>query len=69
MLEALALAQGMNKTAKYDAKLIRNSPSGRTEADLPLKPILANQAPDPKLKTETYSSFQSAAANSGPTRA
>ncbi len=50
VLEALALAQGMNKTAKYDAKLIRNSPSGRTEADLPLKPILANQAADPKLK-------------------
>jgi len=50
VLQALALAQGINKTAKYDAKLIRTSASGRTEADLPLKKILANQAPDPKLE-------------------
>ncbi|MGA2902589.1 MAG: polysaccharide biosynthesis/export family protein [Candidatus Korobacteraceae bacterium] len=50
VLQALALAQGMNKTAKYDAKLIRNSPSGRTESDLPLKRILANQVTDPKLQ-------------------
>lgn len=50
VLQALALAQGMNKTAKYDAKLIRNSPAGRTETDLPLKQILANQAADPKLQ-------------------
>jgi len=50
VLKALALAQGMNKTAKYDAKLIRNAPAGRTESDLPLKKILANQAADPKLQ-------------------
>ena len=50
VLQALALAQGMNKTAKYDARLIRNAPSGRVESDLPLKRILANQAPDPKLE-------------------
>jgi len=50
VLKALALAQGMNKTARYDAKLIRSTPSGRTEADLPLKKILANQAADPKLQ-------------------
>ncbi|HUI84629.1 MAG TPA: polysaccharide biosynthesis/export family protein [Candidatus Binatia bacterium] len=50
VLQALALARGINKTAKYDGKLIRNSPSGRTEADLPLKKILANHAPDPKLQ-------------------
>jgi polysaccharide biosynthesis/export protein len=50
VLQALALAQGMNKTAKYDARLIRNSAAGRTEADLALKKILANQAPDPKLQ-------------------
>ncbi len=50
VLKALALAQGMNKTAKYDAKLIRNAPSGRSESDLPLKKILANQALDPKLQ-------------------
>jgi polysaccharide export outer membrane protein len=50
VLQAIALAQGMNKTAKFDAKLIRNTPSGRTESDLPLKRILANQVTDPKLQ-------------------
>jgi polysaccharide biosynthesis/export protein len=50
VLQALALAQGMNKTAKYSAKLIRNTPSGRTESDLALKKIFANQAVDPKLQ-------------------
>jgi len=50
VLQALTLAQGLNKTAKSDAKLIRNTPSGRTESDLPLKKIFANQAPDPKLQ-------------------
>ncbi len=49
-LQALALAQGMNKTAKYDVKLIRSTVSGRTESDLPLKKILANRAADPKLQ-------------------
>jgi polysaccharide export outer membrane protein len=50
VLKAIALAQGINKTAKFDAKLIRNSPAGRTETELPLKKILANQAVDPKLQ-------------------
>jgi|SRR5579862_2407064 len=50
VLQALALAQGMNKTAKYDAKLIRSTPAGRKESDLPLKKILANQGNDPKLQ-------------------
>ena len=50
VLQALALAQGINKTAKYDAKLIRNTAVGRTESDLRLKRILANQATDPKLQ-------------------
>jgi polysaccharide biosynthesis/export protein len=50
VLQALALAQGLNKTAKLDAQLIRNSPNGRTETDLPLKKILANQATDPGLQ-------------------
>ena len=50
VLQALALAQGINKTAKYDGKLIRNTPTGRIESDLPLKRILANQAADPKLQ-------------------
>ncbi len=50
VLQALALAQGLNKTAKLDARLIRTSPSGRVESDLPLKKILANQATDPGLQ-------------------
>jgi polysaccharide biosynthesis/export protein len=50
VLQALALAQRLNKTAKLDARLIRNSPGGRTEANLPLKKILANQATDPRLQ-------------------
>lgn len=50
VLQALALAQGMNKTAKYDAKLLRTTASGRAETDLPLKKILASRAVDPKLQ-------------------
>jgi len=52
VLRALALAQGLNKTAKLDAKLIRTTPAGRTETDLPLKKIFANQTVDPKLEDE-----------------
>ena len=52
VLRALALAQGLNKTAKLDAKLIRNTPVGRTETDVPLKKIFANQASDPTLQDE-----------------
>ena len=51
-LQALALAQGLNKSAKLDAKLIRSTPAGRTETDLPLKKIFANQISDPKLEDE-----------------
>lgn len=50
VLEVLALAQGVNKTAKSDAKLIRSTQSGRTESELSLKKILSNQVPDPKLQ-------------------
>jgi len=50
VLEVLSLAQGVNKTAKSEAKLIRTTPAGRTESDLSLKKILSNQAVDPKLQ-------------------
>ncbi len=50
VLQALALAQGVNKTAKSDAKLIRNTSGGRIESDLPLKKIVSNRAADPKLQ-------------------
>ena len=52
VLRALALAQGLNKTAKLDAKLIRNTTAGRTESNLPLKKILANQEADPTLQDD-----------------
>jgi polysaccharide biosynthesis/export protein len=50
VVQALALAQGVNHTAKANGSLIRNTPSGRTETQLALNKILANQAPDPKLQ-------------------
>jgi polysaccharide export outer membrane protein len=49
VLQALALAQGINRTAKADALLIRTTPAGRKEQELPLKRIFANQALDPTL--------------------
>ncbi len=50
VLQALALAQGVNKTAKSNASLIHNGAGGRTQSELPLKKILANQAADPRLQ-------------------
>ncbi len=50
VLQALALAQGVNKTAKASGSLIRSTPSGREASTLPLKKILANQAVDPSLQ-------------------
>lgn len=50
VVQALALAQGLNRTAKANGMLIRNSPGGRTQTQLALNKILANQSPDPKLE-------------------
>ena len=50
VLQALALAQGMNRTAKSNGYLIRNTASGRTETQLALNKILVDQDPDPKLQ-------------------
>ena len=50
VVQALALAQGLNRTAKSNGMLIHNSPSGRTQTQLALNKILANQSPDPKLE-------------------
>jgi len=50
VIQALALAQGMNRTAKSNGFLIRNAPGGRTQTQLALNKILVNQAPDPKLQ-------------------
>ncbi len=50
VIQALAMAQGMNRTAKSNGFLIRNTSSGRTETQLALSKILDNKAPDPKLQ-------------------
>jgi polysaccharide export outer membrane protein len=47
VLQAIALAQGTNRTASLNhAKLIRNTDAGREELPVPLKKLLANKAPD-----------------------
>ena len=48
VLQALALAQGMNRTAKSNGILFRNTPGGRTQTQLALNKILVNQAKDLK---------------------
>lgn len=50
VLQALAMAQGLNRTAKSNGTLFRNTPSGRTETQLALNKILDNKAPDLKLQ-------------------
>ena len=50
VLQAVALAQGTNKTASLNrAKLIRKSDAGRTEMDVLLKKILADKHADQLL--------------------
>jgi polysaccharide export outer membrane protein len=50
VVQALALAQGMNRTAKSNGMLIRNTSKGREQIELALNRILANKAPDPRLE-------------------
>ena len=50
VVQALALAQGMNRTAKATGMLIRNAAGQRTQIELALSKILTNRAPDPKLQ-------------------
>lgn len=50
VLEAIALAQGTNRTASLNhARLIRKTDTGREEVPVPLKKILASNAPDQML--------------------
>jgi polysaccharide export outer membrane protein len=50
VLQAVALAQGTNKTAALNqAKLIRKTDTGRQEMPVPLKKILSNHAADETL--------------------
>ena len=50
VLQAVALAQGTNRTASLNgAKLLRKTDDGREELAIPLRKILANKAPDQAL--------------------
>jgi polysaccharide export outer membrane protein len=50
VLEAIALAQGTNRTASLNhARLMRKTNTGREEVPVPLKRILADKAPDQLL--------------------
>jgi polysaccharide biosynthesis/export protein len=50
VLQAVSLAEGTNKTAALNrAKVIRKTDTGRQELPVPLKKILANNAPDQTL--------------------
>lgn len=50
LLQGLALAQGLNRTAKLQASLIRNTSTRPQQVPLDLKRILQNQSPDPVLR-------------------
>jgi polysaccharide export outer membrane protein len=53
VLQALAMAEGTNPTAKLKgAKVIRSTPAGPTEIPLELKKMLAAKAPDLRLQAE-----------------
>jgi polysaccharide export outer membrane protein len=50
VIQAVALAQGTNRTASLDhTKLIRKTSAGHEETPVPLKKILADKAPDELL--------------------
>ncbi|MDR3764202.1 MAG: polysaccharide export protein [Acidobacteriota bacterium] len=50
-LQALALAQGANRTASENkTRLLRRTPGGRTETPVPLKKIVQGKAVDPELE-------------------
>ncbi len=50
VLQGLALAQGLNRTAKSHGSLIHQTPAGPQQQLLDLKKILANQTDDPMLR-------------------
>ena len=53
VLQAIAMAEGTNPTAKLNgAKLIRKSPQGPQEMPLPLKDMLSSKSPDIHLQAE-----------------
>ena len=53
LLQAVAMAQGVNRTAaKSHTKILRKTASGVEETRLDLKHVLENRAPDPQLQPE-----------------
>ena len=69
VLKAIAMAQGTNSTASLkDAKLIRNTPQGRQEIQVPLPKILSNKAPDLALQPEDILFIPSSLTKSGAKR-
>jgi polysaccharide export outer membrane protein len=53
VLQAIAMAEGANPTAKLNnAKLIRRTPNGPQEVPLPLRDMLASKSPDIRLQAE-----------------
>jgi polysaccharide export outer membrane protein len=65
VLQALAMAQGANPTAKLDAaRLIRKTNNQRHEMPIALKQILASRAPDLKLQPDDILFVPSSAAKS-----
>jgi polysaccharide biosynthesis/export protein len=53
VLQAVALAQGFNRTAKLDgAKLIRKTPEGNKEIAVPLQKIMENKVADIDLQND-----------------
>jgi len=65
VLQALAMAEGTNPTAKLNnAKLIRTTATGRQELPLALKDMLSSKAPDMRLQAEDIIFVPSSAAKS-----
>jgi polysaccharide export outer membrane protein len=53
VLQAVALAQGFNRTAKLDAaKLIRKTPDGPQEIAVPLRKIMESKAADVEMQND-----------------
>ena len=49
-LRAVALAQGVNKTAQMKATLIRSAPSGTSQSVIELKRVIEGREPDPAMQ-------------------
>lgn len=65
VLQAVAMAQGVNNTAALNkSKIIRKTPQGQTEIPIQLKKILAAKKPDVSLQADDILFIPSSAAKS-----